>query len=41
VIDNLNIHSAPDALLFSLLHPRWEFWSDPLRLDRSGSGDRA
>ena len=23
VLDNLNIHSAPDVLLFSLLHPRW------------------
>jgi DDE superfamily endonuclease len=26
---NLNIHSAPDALLFSLLHPRWEFVFQP------------
>jgi hypothetical protein len=25
VIDNLNIHSGPDVLLFSLVHPRWEF----------------
>ena len=29
VLDNLNIHSAPDALLFSLLHPRWEFVFQP------------
>ena len=25
VLDNLNTHSAPDVLLFSLLHPSWEF----------------
>jgi hypothetical protein len=25
VLDNLNVHSAPDVLLFGLLHPRWEF----------------
>lgn len=29
VLDNLNIHSAPDALLFSLLHSRWEFVFQP------------
>jgi hypothetical protein len=29
VIDNLNIHSAPDVLLFRLLHPRWEFVFQP------------
>jgi hypothetical protein len=29
VLDNLNIHSAPDVLLFGLLHPRWEFVSQP------------
>ena len=29
VLDNLNIHSAPDVLLFSLLHPRWEFVFQP------------
>ena len=29
VVDNLNIHSAPDVLLFSLLHPRWEFVFQP------------
>jgi hypothetical protein len=29
VLDNLNVHSAPDALLFSLLHPRWEFVFQP------------
>jgi DDE superfamily endonuclease len=29
VLDNLNIHSAPDALLFNLLHPRWEFVFQP------------
>src|SRR3954454_6485903 len=29
VLDNLNIHCAPDVLLFSLLHPRWEFVFQP------------
>jgi hypothetical protein len=29
VVDNLNIHCAPDVLLFSLLHPRWEFVFQP------------
>ena len=29
VIDNLNIHSAPDVLLFGLLHPLWEFVFQP------------
>ena len=29
VLDNLNIHSAPDVLLFSLLQPRWEFVFQP------------
>jgi hypothetical protein len=29
VLDNLNIHSAPDVLLFALLHPRWEFVFQP------------
>ena len=29
VLNNLNIHSAPDVLLFSLLHPRWEFVFQP------------
>jgi hypothetical protein len=29
VLDNLNIHSAPDVLLFGLLHPRWEFALQP------------
>ena len=29
VLDNLNIHSAPDVLLFGLLHPRWEFVFQP------------
>jgi len=29
VVDNLNIHSAPDVLLFSLLHPRWELVFQP------------
>ena len=29
VLDNLNIHGAPDVLLFSLLHPRWEFVFQP------------
>ena len=26
---NLSTHSAPDVLLFSLLHPRWEFVFQP------------
>jgi hypothetical protein len=29
VLDNLDVHSAPDVLLFSLLHPRWEFVFQP------------
>jgi hypothetical protein len=29
VLDNLNIHNAPDVLLFGLLHPRWEFVFQP------------
>ncbi|MFO1050536.1 MAG: transposase [Geminicoccaceae bacterium] len=29
VLDNLNIHRAPDVLLFNLLHPRWEFVFQP------------
>ena len=29
VVDNLNIHRAPDVLLFGLLHPRWEFVFQP------------
>lgn len=29
IVDNLNIHSAPDVLRFSLLHPRWEFVFQP------------
>ena len=29
VLDNLNVHRAPDVLLFSLLHPRWEFVFQP------------
>ena len=29
VLDNLNVHSAPDVLLFTLLHPRWEFVFQP------------
>ena len=29
MLDNLNIHSAPDALFFSLLHPRGEFVFQP------------
>jgi hypothetical protein len=29
VLDNLNIHSAPDVLLFSLVHPRREFVFQP------------
>jgi hypothetical protein len=29
IVDNLSTHSAPDVLLFSLLHPRWEFVFQP------------
>jgi transposase len=29
VMDNLNIHSATDVLLFALAHPRWEFVFQP------------
>ena len=29
VLDNLNLHTACDALLFSLAHPRWEFVFQP------------
>ena len=29
VVDNLNIHSARDVLLFNLAHPRWEFVFQP------------
>jgi hypothetical protein len=29
VLDNLNLHTACDALLFSPAHPRWEFVSQP------------
>src|ERR687883_1025533 len=29
VLDNLNVHSAPDVLLFALLHPRWEVVFQP------------
>ena len=29
MLDNLNVHSAPDVLLFGLLHPRWEFVFQP------------
>ena len=29
VVDNLNIHSATDVLLFALPHPRWEFVFQP------------
>jgi hypothetical protein len=29
VLDNLNVHSAPDVLLCGLLHPRWEFVFQP------------
>ena len=29
VLDNLNVHSAPDVLLFGLLPPRWEFVFQP------------
>lgn len=30
VLDNLNPHAGPDVLLFSLLHPRWEFVFQPV-----------
>ena len=29
MLDNLNLHTACDALLFSLAHPRWEFVFQP------------
>ena len=29
VLDNLNVHTARDVLLFSLAHPRWEFVFQP------------
>ncbi|MGF7209918.1 hypothetical protein GGE65_004521 [Skermanella aerolata] len=29
VVDNLSTHRAPGVLLFSLLHPRWEFVFQP------------
>jgi transposase len=29
VMDNLNVHSATDVLLFALAHPRWEFVFQP------------
>jgi hypothetical protein len=29
VVDNFSTHSAPDVLLFSLLHPRWKFVFQP------------
>jgi transposase len=29
IVDNLSTHSAPDVLLFSLAHPRWEFVFQP------------
>jgi len=30
VLDNLSTHRAPDVLLFSLAHPRWEFVFQPV-----------
>ena len=29
IVDNLAMHRAPDVLLFSLAHPRWEFVFQP------------
>jgi transposase len=29
ILDNLSTHRAPDVLLFSVAHPRWEFVSQP------------
>jgi transposase len=29
IVDNLSTHSAPNVLLFSLAHPRWEFVFQP------------
>ncbi len=29
IVDNLPMHRAPDVLLFSLAHPRWEFVFQP------------
>lgn len=31
VLDNLNIHRAPEVLLFMVAHPRWEFAFIPKR----------
>jgi hypothetical protein len=41
VLDNLNVHSAPDVLLFGLLHPRWGFVRLPAHLRRLPEPDRA
>ena len=30
ILDNLSAHRAPDVLLFSLAHPRWEFVFQPV-----------
>lgn len=30
ILDNLRAHRAPDVLLFSLAHPRWEFVFQPV-----------
>jgi transposase len=30
ILDNLSTHRAPDVLLFSLAHPRWEFVFQPV-----------
>ncbi len=29
ILDNLNVHRAPDVLLFAARHPRWEFVYQP------------
>ena len=29
IVDNFSTHRAPDVLLFSLAHPRWEFVFQP------------
>jgi hypothetical protein len=45
VVDNLSTHCAVDVLLFSLLHPRWEFVFQPTyaayqSVDKVGSKHR-
>src|SRR4051794_24505700 len=39
VVDNLNVHSATDVLLFALAHPRWEFVFQPKKGGRARKGN--